>query len=39
MASSKANLDFILEQFVDNKNFLMQLFNAIYDELPMPKKI
>ncbi len=28
----------LLVDDVDNKNFLTQLFNAMYDELPMPKK-
>lgn len=28
----------LLVDDVDNKNFLMQLFNAMYDELPMPKE-
>ena len=27
-----------LRNAVDNKDFLTQLFNAMYDELPIPKK-
>ena len=30
--------EMLLVDDVDNKDFLMQLFNAMYDELPMPKK-
>ena len=46
MASSKEYLDFILEQLsemllgddVDNKEFLRELLEAMYEELPTPKK-
>lgn len=50
MASTKNYLDFVSEQLsdldeisykamnVDDKNFLTELLNAIYDELPVPKK-
>lgn len=42
MASSKEYLEFILGQLseldeVDNKEFLIGLFNAMYEELPAPK--
>lgn len=30
--------EMILVDDVDNKDFLTRLFNAMYDELPMPKK-
>lgn len=30
--------DMILVNDIDNKEFLTELFNAMYDELPMPKK-
>ena len=30
--------DMLLVENVDDKEFLTELFNAIYDELPMPKK-
>jgi len=30
--------DMLLIENVDDKEFLTELFNAIYDELPMPKK-
>ena len=30
--------EMLLEDDIDNKEFLSQLFNAMYDELPAPKK-
>lgn len=30
--------DMILVEQIDDKDFLTKLFNAMYDELPMPKK-
>ncbi len=43
MASSKEYLDFILGQLserddVDNKEFLRELLESMYEELPVPKK-
>lgn len=43
MASSKGYLDYVLEQMsgledVDNRQFLTELFVAMYDELPAVKK-
>lgn len=31
--------EMLLVDDVDNKDFLTQLFNAMYDELPTPKKV
>ena len=36
MASTKEYLDFVDD--VDNKEFLRDLLEAMYDELPVPKK-
>ncbi len=30
--------EMLLVDYIDDKNFLAQLFNAMYDELPMSKK-
>ena len=30
--------EMLLVDNVDNRNFLVELFNAMYDELPVPKK-
>ena len=43
MASSKEYLDYVLEQLseldnIEDKDFLRELVEAMYDELPAPKK-
>ena len=38
MASSKEYLHFILGQLSDLEAFLTKLFEAMYDELPVPKR-
>ncbi len=38
MASSKDYLDYMLVDDIENRAFLCALLEAMYDELPAPKK-